>query len=164
MQQTVSYQLKLIGNQFFIKHRVFPKTCQNWPWVHLLLSIFKREASSWRLTAIEWCHGKRLVLPDDPDRKHVKFVWRCSILTHMTAINHLLWCHWIVASGLYTSSREYLGPNHPVRRLGPQHSLSGTTPLKGKRREHRWGQLELDGRIGWRGGEMGIPQAKIILK
>jgi len=80
-------------------------------------ALLKRGAPAWTLTAIDWKHGGAVVKPGDANWEHAKFVWRCSLFTHVTAVHHLVWNHWIVANGFATSVAECLNPHHPVRRL-----------------------------------------------
>mmetsp|Transcript_15068 Transcript_15068/g.40622 ORF Transcript_15068/g.40622 Transcript_15068/m.40622 type:complete len:1094 (-) Transcript_15068:78-3359(-) len=80
-------------------------------------AVFKREANKWHITAIDWRHGNTIVKPSDTTWNHAKWVWRCSMITYMTAVHHLVQTHWLVANALSTSIRETLGPWHPVRRL-----------------------------------------------
>jgi len=70
-----------------------------------------------RITAIDWRHGETVVRPGDEEWEHAKWVWRCSMITHMTAVHHLVWTHWIVANALASSCREALRPKHPIRLL-----------------------------------------------
>lgn len=82
------------------------------------VASFRRgQGDAWELTAIDWRHGDKVVKPGEPGWEHAKFAWRCSLITHMTVVHHLVWTHWIVANALASSSRETLGPDHPVRRL-----------------------------------------------
>jgi len=82
------------------------------------IAVFKRESNDkWTLTAIDWKHGDKVVRPGDHDWEHAKWAWRCSILTLLTAVNHLVQAHWIVANSLNVHSRENLGVHHPIRRL-----------------------------------------------
>lgn len=86
-------------------------------------AYFKRSGSGsdcdggpWEITAIDWCHEDRLVLPDDPLWEHVKWAWRCSINMRITAVEHLVHTHWIMSNAVASSLRQSLGPTHPVRR------------------------------------------------
>eukprot|EP00931_Biecheleriopsis_adriatica_P033221 TRINITY_DN19287_c0_g2_i1.p1 TRINITY_DN19287_c0_g2~~TRINITY_DN19287_c0_g2_i1.p1 ORF type:complete len:1157 (-),score=244.32 TRINITY_DN19287_c0_g2_i1:492-3911(-) len=80
-------------------------------------AVFRRESAGWRLSAIDWKHGGAVVLPGSKDWEHAKWVWRCSLITYMTAVHHLMWTHWIMANSFASSVRETLNPNHPIRRL-----------------------------------------------
>jgi len=59
--------------------------------------------------------GGRLFTPGSQNWEHVKFAWRCSLFTWVTAIDHLVYTHLLVSNGLNASLRE-LPPLHPVRR------------------------------------------------
>ena len=80
-------------------------------------AYFRRGADSWEITAIDWCHEGRLVLPSDPAWEHAKWVWRVSVGVHMTAVEHLVHTHWIVSNAVVSSVRQTLCPTHPVRRV-----------------------------------------------
>mmetsp|Transcript_115061 Transcript_115061/g.372159 ORF Transcript_115061/g.372159 Transcript_115061/m.372159 type:complete len:654 (-) Transcript_115061:255-2216(-) len=82
------------------------------------IAVFRRQASgAWIITAVDWKHAGEVVKPGDDNWEHAKWVWRCSLVTYMTSVNHLVRTHWIVANALSTSAREFLGPFHPIRRL-----------------------------------------------
>lgn len=70
-----------------------------------------------RITGIFWSHGDRFATPEDEQWEHIKFAWRVSLFTWVTAIDHLVHIHYIVSNALNTSLRECLPPDHPVRRL-----------------------------------------------
>ncbi|OQS03667.1 hypothetical protein THRCLA_04011, partial [Thraustotheca clavata] len=55
--------------------------------------------------------------PGDAGWEYAKMCFRGSLLSKVTNFDHLLGIHMIVANRLVTSSREQLGPNHPLRRL-----------------------------------------------
>eukprot|EP00445_Apocalathium_hangoei_P001813 CAMPEP_0203843458 /NCGR_PEP_ID=MMETSP0359-20131031/2600_1 /ASSEMBLY_ACC=CAM_ASM_000338 /TAXON_ID=268821 /ORGANISM="Scrippsiella Hangoei, Strain SHTV-5" /LENGTH=1059 /DNA_ID=CAMNT_0050758227 /DNA_START=66 /DNA_END=3245 /DNA_ORIENTATION=+ len=81
-------------------------------------AVFRREASgAWTITAVDWKHGGKIVKPGDKDWEHAKWCWRCSLVTYMTAVNHLVISHWVVANAIASSCRETMSPFHPIRRL-----------------------------------------------
>ncbi|OQS03666.1 hypothetical protein THRCLA_04012 [Thraustotheca clavata] len=55
--------------------------------------------------------------PKDAGWEYAKLCFRGSLITKVTAVDHLLGIHVTVANSLVTSSREQLPPNHPLRRL-----------------------------------------------
>ncbi|RHY84306.1 hypothetical protein DYB31_008191 [Aphanomyces astaci] len=61
--------------------------------------------------------GGNTYMPGDDQWEYVKFCFRSSLNTKVTAVDHLLGIHSMVANYLTTSSREYLPVNHPLRRL-----------------------------------------------
>jgi len=82
-------------------------------------AYFKRgEDGGFCISAVDWKHGGEVVTPDMGHKwEHAKFVWRSSVMTHLTAVYHLVHTHWVSANALSTSVRECLDPDHPVRRL-----------------------------------------------
>jgi len=81
-------------------------------------AYFKRAGDGGlEITAIDWKYGNSLVKPGDQDWEHAKFIWRSSVGTYTTAVNHLAWTHWISSNGVAASLREALNSEHPVRRL-----------------------------------------------
>lgn len=61
---------------------------------------------------------KRLALPTEGQRWEVaKAGFKSTLGTVMTAREHLLECHWLVANGLSRAARETTGAEHPLRRL-----------------------------------------------
>mmetsp|Transcript_76483 Transcript_76483/g.177487 ORF Transcript_76483/g.177487 Transcript_76483/m.177487 type:complete len:568 (-) Transcript_76483:275-1978(-) len=70
-----------------------------------------------KLTKIFWCHGDKLVGPDDADWEHVKYAWRVALFTAVTAVDHLLKCHLIVSNAVNAAARESLPPDHCIRRV-----------------------------------------------
>mmetsp|Transcript_1929 Transcript_1929/g.4370 ORF Transcript_1929/g.4370 Transcript_1929/m.4370 type:complete len:589 (-) Transcript_1929:114-1880(-) len=81
-----------------------------------------------RITSIFWSHGDKWVAPGDADWEHAKFAWRCSLGTWVTAVDHLVWTHWICANAINVSARECLPPEHPIRRV-LHVSLFGTSKV-----------------------------------
>lgn len=69
------------------------------------------------LVKIYWSHAGMDVYPDSPHWNHVKWVFRCSALVGITAVEHLLENHMIYSNIGSTTSRETLPKNHPMRRL-----------------------------------------------
>ncbi|OQR89159.1 hypothetical protein THRCLA_09892 [Thraustotheca clavata] len=55
--------------------------------------------------------------PKDAGWEYAKLCFRGSLITKVTAVDHLLGIHIAVANSLVTSSREKLPPTHPLRRL-----------------------------------------------
>jgi len=78
----------------------------------------------WTLTAIRWVHKGVVVKPGDDEWEHAKWVWRCSLITHLTAVHHLMWTHWIMSNSFSSSIRECLSPAHPIRRALQVHSYN----------------------------------------
>ncbi len=72
--------------------------------------------------AIWWSAQKRLVFPNDRDWSHVKFVFRCTICTAVTAKDHLINLHWQVSNTLVLASRQCFDRFHPLRRLSKPHT------------------------------------------
>ncbi|CAK4072557.1 unnamed protein product [Aphanomyces euteiches] len=61
--------------------------------------------------------GGKTFHPDDIEWEYVKFCFRSSLNTKVTAIDHLLGIHSTVANYLTTANREQLPVDHPLRRL-----------------------------------------------
>ncbi|KAG9401114.1 hypothetical protein AC1031_009872 [Aphanomyces cochlioides] len=61
--------------------------------------------------------GGKTYRPDDTEWEYVKFCFRSSLITKVTAIDHLLGIHSTVANYLTTANREQLPVDHPLRRL-----------------------------------------------
>eukprot|EP00933_Yihiella_yeosuensis_P039804 TRINITY_DN33985_c0_g1_i1.p1 TRINITY_DN33985_c0_g1~~TRINITY_DN33985_c0_g1_i1.p1 ORF type:complete len:872 (+),score=172.75 TRINITY_DN33985_c0_g1_i1:712-3327(+) len=81
-------------------------------------AVFRQcPGGSWDLTAIDWRHQDTVVTPGHASWNHAKWVWRCSLIAHMTVVHHLMWAHWMVANAFSTSLRECLSPTHPIRRV-----------------------------------------------
>merc|ERR1719221_666520 len=55
------------------------------------------DSGEMRITAINWCHGGRIVKPGDDDWEHAKYAWRCTMGVKVTAVDHLVCTHWIVS-------------------------------------------------------------------
>jgi hypothetical protein len=85
-------------------------------------AFFCLDGGHWKITAIDWRHRSTVVTPKDPDWEHAKWVWRCSLVTYITVVNHLMWTHWIISNSFATSIYETLDVNHPVRRLLQVHT------------------------------------------
>ncbi|RHY31434.1 hypothetical protein DYB32_003502 [Aphanomyces invadans] len=68
-------------------------------------------------TVVKIVRGGRTFVPGDVEWEYVKFCFRSSLNTKVTAVDHLLGIHSMVANYLTTSSREQLPVNHPLRRL-----------------------------------------------
>eukprot|EP00927_Polykrikos_kofoidii_P003556 TRINITY_DN11429_c0_g1_i1.p1 TRINITY_DN11429_c0_g1~~TRINITY_DN11429_c0_g1_i1.p1 ORF type:complete len:1192 (-),score=142.78 TRINITY_DN11429_c0_g1_i1:30-3605(-) len=95
------------------------------------IAVFKRTTGwlsrglgEWKLTAIAWGHAGPLavVRPGEKNWEHAKWVWRCSLVTLITAVNHLMWTHWMVANSFTSSIHETMGPDHPIRRALQVHT------------------------------------------
>lgn len=91
----------------------------------------------------------RQVLRGDKDWQYWKFVWRCSLTSIITLVDHLHLTHFHAANLLARSTRRALSPNHHLRRvmsiftfgsvwvnniamhtlLGPDHVLHRSTPF-----------------------------------
>lgn len=103
------------------------------------------------------CLPTLIVTPDgrevtrgDKDWQYWKFVWRSSLITVITLVDHLHLAHFRAANVLATASRKTLSPKHPMRRaltvftfgtifvnlnamhtlIGPGHLLHRATPFK----------------------------------
>lgn len=59
----------------------------------------------------------REYVPGCSQWEYVKMCFRGSLITFVTAVDHLLGIHAIVSNFLTTVSREQLSPHHPLRRL-----------------------------------------------
>jgi len=70
-----------------------------------------------QITGIYWSHGKRFVQPCDEDWEHVKYAWRASLFTWITAVDHLVFSHMIISNGINAAIRESLPTDHPIRRV-----------------------------------------------
>jgi hypothetical protein len=46
------------------------------------------------ILGIYWDHGRKFVLPSDPEWAHVAFAWRSSLFSLSTYREHMAWCHW----------------------------------------------------------------------
>lgn len=75
-------------------------------------AYFSKEGKVVRLV-----RGGQEYLPGCPQWEYVKMCFRGSLITCVTAVDHLLGIHAIVSNFLTTTSREQLSPNHPLRRL-----------------------------------------------
>lgn len=91
----------------------------------------------------------REVARGDKDWQYWKFVWRCSIITIITLVDHLHFAHFRVANLLSHAVRKSLHPDDPVRRflsiftfgsvfvnmnamhtlIGPRHVLHRSSPF-----------------------------------
>lgn len=91
-----------------------------------------------------------LVAKGDPTWQYWKFVWRSSLITVITLVDHLHMTHFRAANILAGSIRKTLSPNHPIRRflsifsfgsifvnlnamhtlIGPNHVLHRSSPFK----------------------------------
>lgn len=92
----------------------------------------------------------KMVAKGDRDWQYWKFVWRSSLITVITLVDHLHTAHFQAANILANSIRRTLSPNHPFRRLnsifsfgsifvnmnalhtliGPRHALHRSSPFK----------------------------------
>merc|ERR1712216_250421 len=53
----------------------------------------------------------------DEDWEAAKFIFRASLITEITAIDHLLYSHLTVSNGGAQAAMDQLGAEHPLRRL-----------------------------------------------
>merc|ERR1719350_1084074 len=61
--------------------------------------------------------GGEFLIPDGSDGwEHAKFAWRASLITYVTAVDHLVTTHLISSNAINTSLRE-MPAAHPVRRV-----------------------------------------------
>lgn len=65
--------------------------------------------------------GSTLSVPGSSGWEAAKFAFRSTLLTVVTAVDHLYWTHLTVANALATAAVEQLPANHPVRRLMAPH-------------------------------------------
>lgn len=72
---------------------------------------------STELFGIWWPHGNKTVLPGEKEWVHVKWVWRCSVVTGATLRDHLIGTHMMLANFIATSVAENLPSVHPMRRF-----------------------------------------------
>jgi len=48
---------------------------------------------------------------------HAKWIWKCSLTTHITADAHLCQTHWLIANNAHIATRTCLHKDHPLRRV-----------------------------------------------
>ena len=80
-----------------------------------------------RPIAVWWDFGNKLVRPGDADWDHAKTVAKSSLITVITALDHLAHVHLIISNGMQLACREALGPLHPLRRLLKPHFFNTAT-------------------------------------
>ena len=73
------------------------------------------------LIGIWSCDKSSLILPNDELWEHVKFAFRCTLVTDMTLKHHLANVHLIISNKLMFAAREACGKDHPLRRLLKAH-------------------------------------------
>eukprot|EP01084_Bolivina_argentea_P092105 165745_1 len=71
----------------------------------------------YKLIAIYWCHGNKLILPNDDDWNHGKWVWKSSMFGHITLIDHMYNTHLVASNSLVINCTKYLPTTHPLRIL-----------------------------------------------
>jgi len=49
--------------------------------------------------------------------QYAKFAWRATLINGVTLVDHLWFCHFIVANDMAIAARETLPPHHPLRRI-----------------------------------------------
>jgi len=59
----------------------------------------------------------RIIKPKDKEWMHAKWVWRVSLVTLVTAGNHLMKTHWTVANAAHIAARTKLNEDHPIRQV-----------------------------------------------
>mmetsp|Transcript_17898 Transcript_17898/g.26799 ORF Transcript_17898/g.26799 Transcript_17898/m.26799 type:complete len:1277 (+) Transcript_17898:49-3879(+) len=69
------------------------------------------------LIGMYWSQERRYVEPKDSEWEHVKWAFKCSGLVGITAVDHLVGIHLIVANFLTQSTKTELSVSHPLRRL-----------------------------------------------
>jgi len=60
---------------------------------------------------------ERTFYPGDPEWEYVKFVFRSSLFSLVTLVDHLYGIHMQVGNFVTIAQREQLGANHPIRRF-----------------------------------------------
>jgi len=61
--------------------------------------------------------GKEYLPSESREWEYIKMTFRGSLLTYVTAVDHLLGVHGASSNFMTTFSREQLPPDHPIRRL-----------------------------------------------
>jgi hypothetical protein len=59
----------------------------------------------------------KTIKPEDKEWMHAKWVWRVSLVTLVTAGNHLMKTHWTVANSAHIAARTKLSDDHPIRKV-----------------------------------------------
>jgi len=59
----------------------------------------------------------KTIKPKDKEWMHAKWVWRVSLVTLVTAGNHLMKTHWTVANTAHIAARTKLNEDHPIRQV-----------------------------------------------
>ena len=68
------------------------------------------------LHSIYWSHGKKMVYPNEGKIwEHAKWSWKVTVMTHITAIDHFVWTHYMDSNALVKNSIKYLGYKHRLR-------------------------------------------------
>lgn len=62
-------------------------------------------------------HDNCTYVPGDEGWEHAKWVWKSSLLTATTVVDHLGSTHYVASNLFTTAARETLPPDHPLRRL-----------------------------------------------
>ena len=62
-------------------------------------------------------HIEEPVTPGHDKWEEAKYVVRSSVITEITAIDHLLYAHLTVSNGGTRGATEHLGSEHPLRRF-----------------------------------------------
>jgi len=83
------------------------------------------DETTWRIKKIvrklprqqPWESEELTYRPGDPEWEYVKFVFRSSLFSLVTLVDHLFAVHMQVGNACVLASRQYLGPDHPVRRF-----------------------------------------------
>ena len=80
----------------------------------------------YEIVGIWWCHGNKMVLPDDYDWNHAKWVWKTSFMCWITLQDHLFYSHLIEANALTLATMQTLPIDHPLRILIKPHTYRTT--------------------------------------
>jgi len=73
--------------------------------------------SGMKLQRIYTAHDDRTHRPGEEGWEQAKWVWRSSLFTGVTIVDHLGSTHYLTANLLVSVARETLPPDHPLRRL-----------------------------------------------
>ena len=82
-----------------------------------LLAIYCCDIDGVGAPGAEAERGGHMVRKEHEAWEHAKFVFRSTIISALTLREHLTYTHWIVSNRVSFASREWLGKDHPVRRL-----------------------------------------------
>ena len=69
----------------------------------------------YKIKAIYWSHGKKMVFPKDEEWEHAKWAWKVSAIVYITAADHLTWTHFIDSNVLLYANVRRLPLGHILR-------------------------------------------------